>query len=293
MKFKSNLIVAALALAAAGAANAELTPGTAAPGSGSVVFVAMDTALNQTTLDPNISMTIDLGYLLADYLPQVPTLSYANGSLSGAGTTVVWDFKNNTRTTNGTTDSGTFSWSAAYNSFVNTVNGIAGDTFQWGVIGADKLSGAASATNLVQNQNLLATIPSSSTGITSANISTGGTNLADLLLQSNGTGTHTPGVTGANTATAGGTFLATILDDNFGGQLAGGSYFNNTGTQAEFSWLHQAAQSTVTQVGSFSFDALNGTLTYTVAPVPEPGAISMALAGLGALGFVARRRRKH
>jgi len=293
MKRKPNLFVAALALMAAGAANAALTPSTPNPGNGSVMFVAADTVPNPTDGNYNIALTIDLGNLFADYVGG--SLAFSNGSLTAPGTTVVWNFANNTRTTNGTADAGTFSWSSAYNSFKSIVAGIAGDSMLWGVISADNNgTGAPSATNAVSNKNLLLTPTAdlSGNGITSANISNGASNTDNFLLQSNGLGTQTAGVTGANTATAGGAFLGASMKESFGGQLQGGSYLNAAGTSSTLTWLHQQAGAQgIYTLGQFTFDGAADTLTYIV-PVPEPGSVSMALAGLAALGFVGRRRQR-
>jgi len=288
MKRKSNLVVAALALMAVGAADAALTP-TTTPGNSSLMFVAADTAPNPIDGNYNVSLSIDLGNLFADYVSG--PFAFTTGALTAPGTTVVWDFANNTRMTNGTQDSGTFSWSSAYSSFKSLVAGIAGDSMLWGVIAGDTATGTtASASNLISNQNLLLTPTAALSGITAANVATGAANLNNMLIQSNGLGSQVAGTTGANTATSGGAFLGQINKESFGGQLQGGSYLNAVGATSTLTWLHQAATPNVMTLGQFTFDGTTDTLTYIV-PVPEPGTLSLALAGLGALGFVGRRRK--
>jgi len=44
------------------------------------------------------------------------------------------------------------------------------------------------------------------------------------------------------------------------------------------------------QGGSFTFGS-DGSLGFALTPVPEPGTYALLLAGLGVVGFVARRRR--
>jgi hypothetical protein len=81
--------------------------------------------------------------------------------------------------------------------------------------------------------------------------------------------------------------------------LTGWTTGNVVGTDAQFrSFLNTTT--TGTQATQTTFDGLwsvaniggAATLSYTVAAVPEADGIAMALAGLGALGFVALRRRQ-
>ena len=311
MKMKLNALIAAVAALASVGAHAALTVATN-PGNSSVMFVAVDAqGTNGTTGGASNSITIDLGYLMTDFLAQSGTqglganLVNAAGSLSSVGTTVVWDFKNNTTLVNGVAQSANYQWSAQMASFESAVSGIAGNSYTWGVIAADNFGGTtASATNPVVNQNYLATGTPTFTGLTSGNVSTAASRVNNFILSSNGTGTQLPGVVGANTATAGGAFLDSQLKGNFGGQTtAGWSYLTAVNSGAGFNWANQSAASKVYSIGgtysntgvadtpaSFYFDAVNDTLTYTIAAVPEPGTYAMLMAGMVAVGFTIRRR---
>ena len=218
MKLKPNVVAAAVALFAAGVANAALTPGTPSPGNSSMMFVAADTTPRASDGSYNMSLTIDLGELFADFVGG--PLTFANGALTAPGTTVSWNFNTNTRTTNGVVDGGNFQWSTAYTAFKNTIAGIAGDSIVWGVIANDNNgTGAPSGTNVASNKNVLLTPTAALTGITSSNVSTAAVNTDAFLVANNGTGTHVAGATGAATATAGDSFLGSILNQDFGGQL--------------------------------------------------------------------------
>jgi len=94
---KLNKILAAVAILAAGAANAsiDLMSGATSitPGNSSLILVKEDsTGINKAGL------TVDLGYNLSDFV--------GSGALTAANTTVVWDFAANTITTNGALVSG-------------------------------------------------------------------------------------------------------------------------------------------------------------------------------------------
>ena len=87
---KLQKIVAAVALLAAGAANAAIDSfdGVTAPGNGSMILVKADTTGSTTG-----GLTVDLGFNFNDF---------ANGGANSvANTTIVWDFANNTINKNG------------------------------------------------------------------------------------------------------------------------------------------------------------------------------------------------
>jgi hypothetical protein len=71
------------------------------------------------------------------------------------------------------------------------------------------------------------------------------------------------------------------------GSIGGFSLFNPAGTYSLAAGTHAFAFANTT--GTFYLD--NFSVSVTTAPVPEPETYAMMLAGLGALGFMARRRR--
>jgi len=290
MQMKLNMIVAAAALAIGGAAHAtaiqDLNSGNSA-----LTFLAVDNSIvggAQTG-----SIVIDLGKSFSDFL--------AGTSLtSTAGTTVAWNFATNSLTINGVAQTGTYNWGTALSFFNGATN--AADV-RYAVIGGDALNlgqylttGAPTTAQLNQQTAALtanmATVQSlynnNNAAVNSA------TNVSTIALAGFGANA-TSATANANGYVAG--------NANFGPALNwltnlkwNGTVAENTASNLYFLDSNQAdgaAQTTQVAGGALQGQFLfNGTtLTWTTAPVPEPGGVALMLAGLGALGFVGRRRQ--
>jgi hypothetical protein len=294
MNFKFNTLVAAVAVLAAGAAQAQLSsPGSgtqsASAANGSLTFVFVD------NIGSPVSFEANLKYNLMDFLPSSTITK--NNQLNPTGT-IVWDFKNDTLTVAGSAVAGTYNWSSVFNAIGN---GAQAGELQWGVYAADNNGNTtAGATNLAR-RNLAVTLAAGTdtSGTTTQKMgsATGVINNyttvlnAELAPNTIGTGI------GAASASSGAAYLLGGSGSP-GTTLNGGVTFNYlfaNNTSANFALLTSTATSTQAAVntaydGVFNFDYAAGTLTYTVAAVPEPSTYAMLLAGLVAVGFLARRR---
>ena len=293
MKLKFNALVAAAAFVAAGGVQAAIDPATALSfGNSSVLFVAVDRVAN-------ISFSADLGLNMINLLP--------GAARTSAGATTGWSFPNNTTTDLAITGN---AWSAAYATFLSTATA---PNVRWGVIAGDNIQGSGltvTLTNVIAGRGWLATGTPTIAQMTAANTSAPTGNGLTAIDNFWAATTNLPAATGnfitanngAGTATSG--FAYGAMVGTFSGPNTW-NYLTANGVASTFQYQRQTvANPAVFQIGgvttlldntfndlptTFNFDFASGNLVMAT-PVPEPGTYAMLLAGLAAVGFMARRR---
>jgi hypothetical protein len=257
MKLKLKVLAAAALIAAGASAHAAMDSGSTTQNSGELLFVAYD----PTTL---LTYSFDTGLRYQDFLPT-------------------------------TTASATFSLDS-FGSFLSQVGSGNQAGVRWGVFATD----GASPVGLLTTQNGTG---GSNPATSRINNIVGG--LGSFTAVHNTLGTHVTQANGSATYQADSATSGT--DGGYGGRLLGSNNnfnsnlsFNATGALTDtlnfvrFS-SPTALSSTRTQfatsVGASSW-SLNGNNLVFTAPVPEPSTYALMLAGLGALGFMARRRNQ-
>lgn len=282
MMIKKQLVALAAMALVAGGVQAAMTS-AAAPGNSSVVFIAIDT-------NSNAGFIADLGLSMSDFA-NVTSANLPQGT---------WNFATDSTSFAAATGN---SWSAAYGTFKAAQSG--GDLV-WGVVAADGVSGSAvagrgvlaSGNPTVANMTAITNTTALFNGISAFNtFVAAASNQGNIASANNGAA--------ATSAASGSAWLPNSIGNNFSTSSAGNitwNYMSANGAVSNFQWVQAAvANPVVVQFGAsnatdslaanpltFTFDIATNTL---VAAVPEPGTYAMLLAGIAALGFVARRRQ--
>lgn len=269
MKATLKLVAAAAIAVSAGAANAALVDTNS--GNSSMLFVLVDSTGSAA------SFAADLGYLYADFAP--------GGAQLSAGTSISWNFNNNTLTVNGSS-SVVGNWASEYTQFTAANTAAVPTELSYGVLGGDSV-----------NSNFLTTGNPTAAQVTGQNLS----NVWSFPSINS--------IWGNNAAYAGGTLNGTngantvIGSDALQGFVGAPDMLGvNYNFQEQLNWQATVTPGTSSAMyyltpdatpsklaGTWSYNA--GVLTYSVAAVPEGDGLALAMAGLGLLGFVARRRQ--
>lgn len=259
MKIKSLALAAALALTA-GAANAELTKGNNITTGSSLMLIAYDEVAQ-------VSYVKDLGIYTNDF--------YTTGKLSPASWLV---------------NDGEWSEFLA----ASTVSNI-----NWLVLGYQNAGSAIESRKVMTTAQVGTTHEQILSGNNSNLNNTGGT-LDNFVGAVRLTGTHPTQADGSSfnvlgEGVAGNAYFMGVDRSNLQGNL---KYQTNNllGATAEFVFLARPGTSGLLtplfqQPGTFTFGADNaGAYNLVYAPVPEPTTYALMVAGLAAVGLVARRR---
>lgn len=302
---KLQTIVAAVALAATGMANASVSlftgPNNTTNGDSSLILVNLDSTGEQTQ-----SLTTDLGFNLSQFA--------IGSNFSKANQTIVWNFNTNTITVNGSALTGvTNNWTAQRNIFL--ANSDASES-QWAIVAGSQKSNTpnrylasgtptadnftdqtgANTANFVQtNAPLLGSLGNKGT-ITSADNGNYAAGSSDASYVGTAYG-PTDLATGYRNSIKWNTWSENGASTNLV-QLSpvpsiGEAYVGDSSLYTVDPGYVLDASNTLNGNATFVYDADAGTLTYktaTITAVPEPESYALALIGLAAVGAFARRR---
>ena len=273
MKFQLKALVAALALVAAVPASAAIDNAVTA-GNSSLVLTVWDSVAN-------ISASFDLGKNYSDF-SIAPTASFANSGVNTAGTAFSWDIT-------------TGDYAAAWTSFASIADEA---NASWAVTAVDNLGAGAGARGFITTY----------TGASLANLGStaliGAVAAYDIFLNNqaftNGIQNHTTTLNGASTAVPGSAayFAQAYTSNRINGvgPITGGKINTSLGVIQTITQTAQVVNNNIYSnangISTFTLTS-NGQLAYAaaVAAVPEPETYAMLLAGLGFMGFVARRKQ--
>ncbi|MDO9271481.1 MAG: PEP-CTERM sorting domain-containing protein [Rugosibacter sp.] len=276
MKLKMKLMAAAVALAASAGANAAMD-NMLNSGNSSLAFIALD-----STGTP-ISMMMDLDFNVDSFLS-------STALTSTAGNTIQWNFNTNTLTINNVVQAGAqTNWNGAMSTFAGAAQ--AAET-KWAVIAGDgKTNGTPGDVRYLTTSNTpLATLQGQTKSNLSLMIGVDSLFNAHNLLQTTSNG---------STATAGAAYVgdgaAFGLAGKWENRFNGVAWADEGALNTNEFWMLDSNNGTsstralvTSYAGDFTYNA--GVLTYSVAAIPEPSEYALMLAGLGMIGFMARRR---
>jgi len=261
MKLKLKVAVAAIALATSVSANAAMT--NAASGDSSLILTLLDNT-------NNISATFDLGQ------------SYSTFPAAGSQS---WDL------TSG-------DYAAAWNSFLGTADP---SIVKWAVYSGDNVGSGAGSRGMITSYAYGTT-----TTLSQSSLSQAMAGMDTYINANNPLGTHPTALNGASSAISGNAFAESGTAYGTTGRVGNVTTAPNAMkgldqsmdvVQLQFVGTNNLAYASFTtlgnQYGNSTFNmSSNGVLSYNVAVVPEADISGMLLAGLGLMGFIARRRTR-
>jgi hypothetical protein len=252
----------------------------------SLAFVAID-AVGEPS-----SILIDLGFLLQDFDWTDRVGTPGTGALVAPGTTVVWNFNANSVLVNGTPQAGTYAYSDQFALFMAATQ--ATET-SYGVVAGMTGSTANFLTTGLPTDVQLTTQTSTNTTSLSLTNALLNNNTSKGTIPSPASGDPTVGASFVNVTTTSAGYVGATgnlgSQGNWQGKLAW-TALSPAGLATDLYQLRAGSSTEARVNGQFSY--ADGILTWQtpndVPPVPEPGAVVLALFGAGLLATWSRRR---